>query len=193
MVKMTRTRNRSALVSVSLFATLVLAACTTAASPAPSPSAPSSPPPSVEPSPRPSAQPSPDPSVPPVDGYIRLDLDIATDHDVKVAIEDKTGTLVNAVSGRAGDGMSTRWFESIVENVDDHTIRLTWVGLPMDDEVLLGITLSNGIYHLQLVQGAPPANSDAIGFDRVVVLDFDKPVSADDFEATIQEGRDTDD
>jgi hypothetical protein len=42
-----------------------------------------------------------------------------------------------------------------------------------------------------MVQPGPPADSDAIGFDRVLNLTFDRPVSADDVLPTIQESLDT--
>jgi hypothetical protein len=196
MAKPARSRSaaRSAAVSIAIIVVAAfVAACTTAASQVPSPSAPPSQQPSPLPSGQPSPQPSPDPSDPPVDGYIRLDLDNATDNEVTIAIEDETGKLAKAISGEPGDRMSTRWFESIIESLDDRTIRIVWVGLPMDDEVLLGITRSGGHFELLFVQNAPPANSDALGYDRILVLEFDEPVTAEDFRAVIQEGRDTDD
>ncbi|HSL32177.1 MAG TPA: hypothetical protein VK871_00930 [Candidatus Limnocylindrales bacterium] len=138
--------------------------------PAPSTPAPSTPAPSI----RPSVAPSDDLS----DGVITVALDIATPHDVSVLIEDVSGSLVGASSGRAGDGMSVRWYEMAVENVDADTLRVTWSGFPADDELELGIVDVDGTISLQLVQQGPPLNSDGLGFDRVLILDFDHPVDA---------------
>ncbi len=148
-------------------------------SPTGSPSVPSTPP---SPTPTPSVDPSEDPA----DGKVEVDLDNLTDHDVSVVIVDDTGALVEARSGKPGDGMSVRWFDSKIENVDANTLRLVWVGLPVDDEVALSISGSAGAYSIRLVQADPPANSDAVGFDRILVLEFDSPVSAEDVEVTIE-------
>ena len=58
---------------------------------------------------------------------------MAAHHDVSGVIDDDTGSVIEASSGRAGDGMSVRCNEVAVENVDASTLRVTWVGLPMDD------------------------------------------------------------
>jgi hypothetical protein len=137
---------------------------------APPSAAPSTPAPSI----RPSAAPSDDLSA----GVMSVVLDIATPHDVSVLIEDVSGSLVRASSGRAGDGMSVRWYEMTVENVDADTLRVTWSGFPADDELELGIVDVDGTISLQLVQQGPPLNSDGLGFDRVLILDFDQPVDA---------------
>jgi hypothetical protein len=150
------------------------------ATPTPEPSAPATPAPAT---PAPSEQPSDDPS----DGRIDVDLDTATDHDVSVVITDRSGSVVGVTSGRAGDGMSVRWFDVEVENVDGNTIRVTWVGLPRDEVVSLGISEADGTFTLDFVQDAPPANSDATGFDRVLVIAFDSPVDATDVEVEFNE------
>jgi hypothetical protein len=71
------------------------------------------------------------------------------------------------------------------ENVDDSTIRLTWVGLPVDDEIAMSISSQGSSVRVRMVQSSPPKESDATGFDRSLVLTFDHPVSADDVEASI--------
>lgn len=162
------------------------------ADPSPSPSdAPATPPPTVQPTapstPPPSADPTAQPTKAPADGTIDVDLDNHTDHAVSVVVKDETGSLVGAVSGQPTDGMSVRWFDSSVENLDAETLRVVWVGLPRDEELSLEITGAPGAYRLRLVQDAPPANSDAVGFDRILVLSFDTPVSADDVEVVIED------
>ena len=152
----------------------------------------------VDPSPAPSHAPSGPPSVPSTpkptvaptnapDGPITVDLDNLTDHDVSVVIDDEAGTLDGAVSGQPGDGMSVRWLDVKVENLDSDTLRVVWVGLPRDEEVQLSISEDGGTYHLDFVQAAPPANSDAVGYDRILELSFDGDVSADDVEVTFKE------
>jgi hypothetical protein len=149
---------------------------------------PSDPPkPTPSPTAAPTLTPTPVPTQPPTGGPTKVDLDIATDHDVAVVITDQSGTLAKAATGRAGDGMSVRWGDSKVENVDASTVRLTWVGLPRDEELTLSIKATGGTYELVLVQAAPPTDSDAIGFDRVLVLTFDSDVSVDDIRVSLQE------
>ena len=129
----------------------------------------SQPPASDAPTLVPGAIPSAAPSEP-ADGAIRLD--IADPHEVAVAIRDPEGALTGAASGRAGDGMSVRWGDVAVANVDEDSLRVTWVGLPVDALVGLAVEADGEGYVLTLTQPAPPANSDATGFDRVIVLDF---------------------
>lgn len=144
--------------------------------PAPTPTAR----PSVAPTPDPTAAPSPTPA-----GDLTFDLDVATPHDVSVVLEDESDVVTGAKSGRGGDGMSVRWGQSIVENIDDDTIRLTWVGLPQDDIVEMVVKEIDGRVVIAIDQAAPPANSDAMGHDRVVEIDFGRAVSADDVRVTV--------
>lgn len=139
--------------------------------------------------PEPSATPSPAPS----DGIGDIDIRNLTDHDVKLRVTDATGKVVTVKSGNPGDGMSVRWFDVDVENIDATTLRVTWVGLPRDEVVQLGVSAVDGGYRLRFVQAAPPANSDATGFDRIVEIAFGEPVRAEDVRATIQESLDTQD
>jgi hypothetical protein len=150
-----------------------------------------SPAPSIAPTVRPSATPSPSPTLKPTDGPsdgpFKVELENLTDHDVAVVIDDETGTLTGAASGIPGDGMSVRWFDVRVENLDAETIRVVWVGLPRDEELTLSISADDGTYQLVVVQAAPPANSDAVGFDRILDLRFESPVAASDVNVTIEE------
>jgi hypothetical protein len=139
--------------------------------------------PTAGPTAKPSVAPVPSPSEAPVDGG-RVDIKNLTDHDVSVVIKDDTGSLVEAESGNPGDGMSVQWGKSIVENLDDSTLRVTWVGLPVDEEIDLSISAEDGAYALRFVQAAPPPFSDAVGYDRILVLHFDGPVSAEDVKVT---------
>ena len=155
----------------------------------PAPVAPVPPPsgtPVVTPTPAP-AEPTAAPSQPSTDGEIVVPLKNLTGDDVSVAIDDATGTLKVASSGNPGDGMSVRWFSVKVENIDADTLRVVWVGLPRDEVVGLEITEDAGAIHLALTQDAPPADSDALGFDRVLELRFDRPVRAEDVVTSVAE------
>jgi hypothetical protein len=150
--------------------------------------------PSPTPVASPTARPSDAPTVPPTDtptdapsGDLEVDLDIATDHDVTVVVRDASGSVTDVSSGRAGDGMSVRWGDVEVVNVDATTIRVTWVGLPVDEVIDLTISRDGAAVTLDFVQDAPPANSDAVGFDRVLVIAFDTAVDPADVEVTFPE------
>jgi hypothetical protein len=146
------------------------------------PPAPSMPVPSA---PAPTVPPSADPTAP--GGPLVIDLDDATGHDVSVVVDDGTGTVVDGASDRPGDGMSVRWGEVLVENLDPRVIRLTWAGYPRDETVRLAISRDADGYHLRIAQGMPYPNTDAMGQDRVLVLAFDEAISAGDIEAFVHD------
>jgi hypothetical protein len=149
--------------------------------------------PSAQPSVAPTRTPTPthEPTETPPDGIFTVDLNTVDDHDVSIIVDDRTGTVVEVTSGNAGDGMSVRWFDMKVENLDAETLRLTWVGLPRDEAVRLFVFEENGKLKLTFVQAAPPSNSDALGIERIVVLKFDAPIRAEDVVWSMQEGVDT--
>ena len=191
-----RTRSLRPLVGALVLVAVVAVVATGAfgrtptATPSPVPS------PTLAPTPAPTVVPVPVPSVPPsTPPAADADFDVAlrdlTGHDVSVVIEDKTGSLVKAESGNPGDGMSVRWFDVRVENIDAETLRVVWVGLGRDEVVRLGVSHVDGKIRLRFVQAAPPAYSDATGYDRVLNLKFDVPVRSEDVLATIQAGLDT--
>ena len=148
----------------------------------------SAPMPSLSPTPSPAptgpVAPTPAPTSDPSDGPTVIVLDTIDEHDPQVVVDDQTGTLADVRSGHAGDGMSTRWNTAIVDQVDPKTIRVTWVGFPGDEVAALTIVERAGSVVLEFDQNAPPANSDALGADRVLVLAFDGAVDADDVEVT---------
>lgn len=171
----------------------------TGVTPTPSPSAPASPGPAT-PVPATPAPADPTPVPTPADdfsdGVKSVRLDIATPHDIVAEIKDSTGRVSDAKSGRAGDGMSVRWGELKVENVDEDTLRLTWVGLPNDDPVKVAIfdevrSATDIRPTILVMQLMPYENTDAVGFDRVLDLDFADPVLAGDYAAVLQDGWDT--
>jgi hypothetical protein len=179
-----------ALVLVAVVAVVATGAFGATPSPAPSPTLAPTPVPTVVPVPVPSVPPSTPPAT---DGDFDVALRDLTGHDVSVVIEDRTDSLVTAESGNPGDGMSVRWFDVKVENIDAETLRIVWVGLGRDELVHLGVSRVDDKVRLRFVQAAPPAYSDATGYDRVLNLKFDVPVRSEDVLATIQEGLDTTD
>jgi hypothetical protein len=114
-----------------------------------------------------------------VDGA-EIPLDDANGNGVTLGIADPSGYLDGAASGDAGDGMSVRWGDAIVRNLDENTIEVTWVSYPQEPFITLVVRAAagDGIL-LRFGQEAPPAYSDAMGADRVVVLTFDHPVAAE--------------
>lgn len=109
-------------------------------------------------------------------------LDTIEPNDPVVAIDDQSGTLVDVHAEPAGDGMSVRWNDSVVEQVGPTSIRVTWVGFPGEEQVVLTISAAGGAPVLVFDQMAPYANTDALGADRVLVLTFDSAVDADEVE-----------
>jgi hypothetical protein len=148
-----------------------------APSPTPTP-APTSP---ATPAPATPAPATPAPTANPTDG-LTVVLDTVDQNDPRVVVDDQTGTLAGVVTGHAGDGMSVRWNTAIVDQVDPRTIRVTWVGFPGDEQVVLTIDSDAGAPVLVFDQKAPYANTDALGADRVLVLTFDNDVDADKVE-----------
>jgi hypothetical protein len=120
-----------------------------------------------------------------------VDLETFDRHAVHVDVADQTGTIRTAVSGTPGDGASVGDHELVVENVDARTLRLTWIDYPIDNADSLFVEWFDGHIRLLLVQPEPTGTTDAIGFDRVLVLTFSEPVSAAHVKAFLQDGLDT--
>lgn len=174
-------RVAASMAAVALVAVLAMMATGVFGRGAPPTLAPSDAPPSTAPSAKPTPPPSKAPSNEPTaapDGLFDVDLEDVSGHDVSARIVDTTGHVAGVASGTPGDGMSVRWFDAKVENVDADTIRIIFVGLPRDEQVRLSVAEASGALHLDVVQAAPPAYSDAVGVDRIIVIDFDRPVSA---------------
>ena len=171
--------------AIVLIVAAVLGARPSVAGPGPSPSAPPSAP--ANPSSAPSANPSAKPSAPanPSASPVAIKLQSATNHDVSLKIQDPDAIVTDARSGKPGDGMSVRWHDSSVVNLDDDTIEVIFVGLPGDETVDLVVSAVDGGLHLTLVQAGPMPQSDAMGEDRVLVLSFARPIAAHDVTVEI--------
>ena len=143
--------------------------------------------PTPAPTVRPDVTPTPAPSDAPSGGIVRVALNERSGHSVSVLIDDRTGSLVDARTGTPGDGMSVRWHEARVENLDDSSLRLVWSGWPRDEEVTMSISTVGDGYKILLTQAAPYPNTDAMGYDRILVLTFDSPISADAVKVTFKD------
>ena len=141
--------------------------------------------PTNRPSVAPSAAPSVAPSAAPNNGSLTVDLASTSGHNVTLKIHDESGSIVKAVSGRPGDGMSIRWHDADVQNVDARTIAIKWSAFPQDEVVDLGVNFASGQYELTLVQAGPYPQTDALGEDRILIVTFDAPVSANDVVVSI--------
>ena len=204
---------RPAALSIAGLAVATVAVVAFAAGPARPAEAPASPPPaSHAPIASPAAHPTPlatpvstaapeptatpvEPSAAPDDGGVDaiplfVELDTADGHAVTVDIVDRTGSIIGAVSGRPGDGASVDGYALSVVNVDDRTLRLTWIDYPIANRDALFVDEVDGRLRLLLVQPEPTTPTDAIGFDRVLVLTFDHPVDARSVQ-TFLDGLDT--
>ena len=120
---------------------------------------------------------------------IKVDLENATGADVHVDIADTTGLLVDARSGTPGEGMSVEGL--VAENIDATTLKLTWVDFPIDNALALYIDEHEGGMRFLLVQPEPSGPTDAMGFDRELILSFSEPISAEDVDTLLVEGLDT--
>ena len=110
---------------------------------------------------------------------ITVDLANATGAAVYVDIVDHTGLLVDAASGTPGDGASVEGYTLAADNVDAKTLKLTWIDFPIDNGLVLYIDRVDGHLRLLLIQPEPSGTTDAIGFDRELVLTFSQPLSAE--------------
>jgi hypothetical protein len=117
----------------------------------------------------------------------RVVLSQATGNDVTIDIDDASGTLVDATSGTPGDGASVEPYQLVVTNDDPSTLRLTWVGGPCDATDTLSID-PDALTFL-LVQ--PECPGDAVAYDRILILEFSRPIAAADVQASLQDGLDT--
>ena len=148
----------------------------------------SAPPPSAAPVAKPTTKPTHTNS--PTDpAPIKVNLRTVDGHDVRVDIVDISGILESAKSGSPAEGASAEGL--VVENIEARTLRLTWVDFPIDNVDQLNIEWFDGHLKVVLVQPEPRGDSDAVGYDRELVLTFSEPVSADDVETLLTTGLDT--
>lgn len=152
--------------------------------PSPVPTVPATPEPTApEPTtgPRPSAPVNtPVPSV----GFGSIPLLTGSGSNVTVEIDDPRGLVTGAEAEQAEATMSFRWFDSSVEAAGENAIRVTWVGYPRDEDVVLEVSRDGGKLVLHFIQDAPPPQSDGLGEDRILVLELSSPIDPSDVEVT---------
>ena len=157
-------------------------------------SGPATPAPGSGPKPSPTVAPAPSASVPASHSPSptprptapgEIVLESATGQDVLLKIHDQANALVDAVSDVPGDGMSVRWHDSVVRQAGARKLAVTWVALPRDDIVDLGIVRDGDKYTITIVQAGPVPYSDAMGEDRVLVLTFADDVLARDVNVEV--------
>ena len=122
---------------------------------------------------------------------IHVDLQNATGAQVHVDIVDRAGVITIAKSGRPGDGASVPPDTLVVRNLDARTLRLTWVDVPIDNALALYVDRTATGFRFVLIQPEPRGDTDAIAFDRELILTFSEAISAKDIEAFLQGGFDT--
>ena len=118
-----------------------------------------------------------------------VDLETADGSDVTVDLSEIVHLLDGAESGHPGEGMSVEPFTLKIENLDERTLKLTWIDFGIDNELKLYRFQDGKV--LVMIQPDPDGDVDAIGFDRELILTFKEPVSADDIEGFVQGGLDT--
>ena len=149
------------------------------------PQAPSSP--VVTPSQAPVVTPEPnsgDDAIP-----LMVDLETADGHAVYVDIVDRYGLLESAASGHPAEGMSVEPYTLQIENLDERTLKLTWVDFGIDNALQLHFFQDGKV--VVLIQPEPNGDVDSMGFDRELILTFEEPISADEIEGFLQGGFDT--
>jgi hypothetical protein len=120
-----------------------------------------------------------------------VDVDTFDGHDVALDVFDYTGSVSTVVTGTPGDGASIEPERLDLSNVDARTLALTWVDVPIDRDLDLFLDDTTGHLRIILIQPEPDGGSDAIAFDRQVIVTFDHPVDAGTVEAFLQGGWDT--
>jgi len=155
--------------------------------PSTSPSATASAAPSTGPSVAPSEEPAASPSTAGERFQIDIPLTIATAHSVTARVVDWTGVVTGATSGTPRDGASVPYDQVVITNAGDSALDVTWVGGPCDRTV--SVVLNANPSTLTVVQ--EPCGGDAIGFDRIVRLQLDRPIDASSIEAVLQQDVDT--
>ena len=131
----------------------------------------------------PSRSPSPSESSP-AEVARHVDLIVAAGQPASVDITYNGDTLLRAVSGQPGDGVSAATDEILVTNDGPDTLVLTWSGLPCESSYGLEVT-PNG-RDLILQRPSCSGDTDAIAFDRVLVLTFSEPVPASQVSTKVQ-------
>jgi hypothetical protein len=106
-------------------------------------------------------------------------------------LDSSTSSVPASCLSAAPDGASVASDTLVVENVDARTLRLSWVDFPIDNALALYIDRTATGYGFVLIQPEPSDDTDAIAFDRELILRFVDDVSASNVEAFLRGGFDT--
>ena len=131
----------------------------------------------------------PDPTDDAVDVPSVISLETADGANVTVDLTEIVDHLDAAASGHPAEGMSVEPYTLQLENLDERTLKLTWVDFGIDNELALYRFQEGKV--LVMVQPEPDGAVDAMGFDRELILTFKEPISADDIQGVLQGGLDT--
>jgi hypothetical protein len=139
----------------------------------------------------PVASPSASPTVTPVvspsePSPIAVNLIETVGGDATATVTDSTGTLVGAVSGQPGEGMSVEFGTTRIERLvgDPNTIVLTWSDFPCTVDYQVRVDPAGPAISIT----RPACTSDAIGVDRVLHLTFDGSLDPTTFVVTFTPG-----
>ncbi len=110
-------------------------------------------------------------------------LDTQDESDVRVAVIDQTGLLTGVTSGTPGDGASVEVGAPTVVEADTAGLIVTWAAPPCDSEptVILSETA------VRIVQPPCPDPTDAVAFDRVLILQTSDTIDPASLEVVIQD------
>ncbi len=175
------TRRSRALALAALTLTLTVAACGGSGAP-PATAGPATADPSAVPS---SAVTTPVPTQPEISGApaLVLTLDTHDESSVRVAVIDQTGLLTGLTSGTPGDGASVAVDAPTVVEADTAGLVVTWAAPPCDSEPTVILSDSKVL----IVQPPCPDPTDAVAFDRVLILRTSDTIDAASLEVVIQD------
>ena len=174
-------RRPRSLALVAFAISLTVAAC--GGSGAAATTAPVTPDPTSGPASAPTATPAP--TMPEISGApaLSLTLDTADESTVRVAVVDQTGLLTGVTSGTPGDGASVAVDAPTVVEADTAGLVVTWAAPPCDSEPT--VVLSETV--LRIVQPPCPDPTDAVAFDRVLILRTSDTIDPASLEVVIQD------
>ncbi len=115
---------------------------------------------------------------------MKVELANFGNHNVYIDIVDHSGDLVRGKSGQPGDGASIAGGVVEIRNVDADTLQLKWSDIVGDNA--LALYIDDSATHFVLVQ--PEHEGDTFPVDRILILDFSRPLAASDVQAVLQNG-----
>ena len=110
-------------------------------------------------------------------------LDTQDESKVRVAVIDQTGLLTGITSEMPGDGASVPVDAPTVVDADAASLVVTWSAPPCDSEPTVVLSETR----LLIVQPPCPDPSDAVAFDRILILRFRDTVEAASLEVVLQD------